>query len=106
MTSNPTTPSGVAEPAAITPETLRIGGNYNWKAQPERLVYMGSKSYRDNGVWYQFALVNKPDSVWCEVRDDDLSSFEETPVAASQAASHGAPAEPVATEAQKMDGAA
>lgn len=57
---------------------FKIGGKYNWKNQPERLVYMGLKQYPD-GVWYQFAKVDSPDKVWSEVRGYELSSFEETP---------------------------
>jgi hypothetical protein len=71
------------EPAEVTRDTLRIGGRYNWKNQPERLIYMGLCEPR-NGRWHQFAKVDAPTVCWCEVRDDDLSSFEETPVAAFQ----------------------
>lgn len=59
---------------------MRVGGKYNWKGQPERLIYLGIQHYPGNGFWFQFALVDKPDEVWCEVREADLSSFEETPV--------------------------
>lgn len=57
---------------------FKIGGKYNWKNQPERLVYMGSTRYPD-GIWYQFAKVDSPDKVWSEVRGYELSNFEETP---------------------------
>jgi hypothetical protein len=50
-----------------------VGGKYNWKGQPERLIYLGHV-----GRWHQFALVEKPHEVWCEVVDDDLVSFEQT----------------------------
>lgn len=56
--------------------TLVRGGRYNWKNQPERLIYMGKEL--SNGWWHQFALVDEPGVVWCEVRESDLSSFEET----------------------------
>lgn len=86
--TNPTNhASGVAEPSPVTYETLRVGGKYNWKNQPERLVYMGMRHYVGNGNWHQFALVDKPDSVWCEVRVADLASFEETQTAALEATS-------------------
>ena len=52
-----------------------IGERYNWRGQPERLIYMG-RPWSGNGYWHQFALVDKPDEVWCEVLDDDLDSFE------------------------------
>jgi len=55
---------------------ILIGRKYNWKNQKERLIYVGKE--RSNGVWYQFALVSKPDIVWCEVRESDLEIFEET----------------------------
>lgn len=52
---------------------LVVGGKYNWKWQPERLVYL-----RKVGVWHQFALTSNPDKIWCEVLDQDLHHFEET----------------------------
>lgn len=56
---------------------MEIGGHYNWRNQPERLVYLG-KNWSGNGYWHQFALTSKPTEVWCEVVDADLESFEET----------------------------
>ena len=56
---------------------LVIGGKYNWRHQKERLVYRGVAL--SNGCWwYQFALVDSPSVVWCEVREADLKHFEET----------------------------
>lgn len=52
---------------------LKVGGKYNWKYQPERLMYIG----RD-GIWHQFAKVQWPLVVWCEVHPDDLYFIEET----------------------------
>jgi hypothetical protein len=60
-------------------EAMTVGGFYNWKGQPERLVYLGMSR---NGLWYQFAKVNEPDRVWCEVRGVDLAMFEESKVPA------------------------
>lgn len=57
---------------------MKVGGKYNWKGQPERLVYLGIKHYPDNGFWFQFAKVDEPDKVWSEVREADLAMFEET----------------------------
>jgi len=58
---------------------LIIGNRYNWKNQPERLVYMGTHRYRfDVRIWYQFAKVETPTKVWCEVLVDELEDFEET----------------------------
>ena len=54
-----------------------IGGRYNWKYQPERLIYLGD-NLSGNGYWHQFALVENPTEVWCEVKGCDLDSFEES----------------------------
>lgn len=67
----------MTESARVTGATLKHGGKYNWKGQPERLVYLGREPYPD-GYWYQFALVGKPNKVWCEVRERDLDHFEES----------------------------
>lgn len=54
------------------------GNRYNFKGQKEQLIYMG---YNHSGNWmcHQFALVNTPDKVWSEIRDDELHLIEETP---------------------------
>lgn len=54
-----------------------IGGKYNWKGQPEPLIYLGNNWSR-NGYWHQFALVEDPTEIWCEVQSSDLELFEET----------------------------
>lgn len=54
-----------------------IGGRYNWIGQPERLVYLGH-NWSGNGYWHQFAKVDAPNKVWCEVQTSDLERFEET----------------------------
>ena len=56
---------------------LVVGGFYNWKNQPERLVYLGRKQYWWQ-FWHQFALIDNPHEVWCEVTSADLSRMEET----------------------------
>ena len=57
----------------MTPSTLVPGGRYNFRLQPERLVYLGVHRYPgDRRDWYQFALVNNPDSVWSELLDSDV----------------------------------
>lgn len=56
---------------------LAIGGRYNWKSQPERLIYKGH-NFSGNGYWHQFAEVDNPGVVWCEVLTADLRMFEET----------------------------
>jgi hypothetical protein len=56
---------------------MEIGGKYNWINQPERLVYLGRK-YDPTGFWHQFAKVESPTVVWCEVQDSQLEQFEET----------------------------
>ena len=50
-----------------------LDGKYNWIGQPQRLIYLGKR----NG-WHQFAKVDSPFIVWCEVTDKDLSMLEET----------------------------
>jgi GDP-D-mannose dehydratase len=57
---------------------FKVGGKYNWKNQPEQLIYMGGRQYPD-GIWHQFAKVDFPDKIWSEVRTNELSNFEETP---------------------------
>ena len=52
---------------------MKKGDRYNWKHQKERLVYLGKK-----GCWHQFAEVEFPHIVWCEVLDSDLDMLEET----------------------------
>ena len=54
-----------------------VGGKYNWKYQKERLVYLGY-NLSGNGYWHQFAKVESPSKVWCEVKDTELKLFEET----------------------------
>ena len=56
---------------------LCVGGKYNWINQPERLVYLGN-NWSGNGYWHQFAKIESPLIVWCEVLDADLTMIEET----------------------------
>jgi hypothetical protein len=51
---------------------MTIGNHYNWKNQPERLIYRGKK-----GSWHQFSLVGKV-NIWCEVLTQDLHMLEST----------------------------
>ena len=57
-------------------QSFKIGGRYNWVNQNERLIYLGCEI--SNGPWHQFAKVEEPNKVWCEVRAADLLFFEET----------------------------
>ena len=52
---------------------MKINGRYNWKNQPERLIYLGKV-----GSWNQFAKIESPDVIWCEVLDSELHMIEET----------------------------
>lgn len=63
------------EEKPVSCHNIKVGSKYNWKNQAERLVYLGL-CLPHNGRWHQFALTDKPEVVWCEVRDSDLSSFE------------------------------
>lgn len=56
---------------------MNIGGKYNWKNQAERLVYLGY-NFSGDGFWHQFAKVESPDEVWCEVLEVDINMLEET----------------------------
>lgn len=57
--------------------TMKKAGRYNWKNQPERLVYIG-RNWSGNGYWHQFEKVGEPGIVWCEVLDSDLHMIEES----------------------------
>lgn len=59
----------------MTNGELEIGGKYNWQSQPERLVYVGLDW---TGRWHQFAKVESPHRVWCEVQAADLHMMERT----------------------------
>lgn len=52
---------------------LKLNGRYNWKSQPERLIYTGKR-----GSWHTFARVETPWHIWCKVLDHDLHMLEET----------------------------
>lgn len=56
-------------------DAMVVGGKYNWKHQRERLLYKGVSG---SGTWHQFALVENPGTVWCEVLSCDLHMLEET----------------------------
>jgi len=49
------------------------GGKYNWQYQPKRLIYLGK-----HRGWFQFALVEQPNEVWCEVLESKLYMIEES----------------------------
>lgn len=53
------------------------GGKYNWKHDKRPLIYLGH-NWSGNGYWHQFATVEEPDVVWCEVLTSDLHMLEET----------------------------
>ena len=58
---------------------MKVGGKYNWKGQPERLVYLGKKLYPgDRRTWHQFAKIDALGKVWSEVLEQDLHMIEET----------------------------
>jgi hypothetical protein len=58
-------------------ESLKVGEKYNWVNQPERLIYLG-ENFSGNGYWHQFAKVEYPEIVWCEVLSTDLRMLEQT----------------------------
>ena len=57
---------------------MKINGRYNWIGQADRLIYLGEMEDA-SGFWHQFAKVDAPTVVWCEVRTKDLHRLEETP---------------------------
>ena len=64
----------------MKPENLHKGKLYNFKNQPEQLVFMGRKFYPgDPRMWFQFAKVASPYEVWAEIFQADLHLIEETP---------------------------
>lgn len=63
----------------MKPDQMIKGGHYNWKNQKERLIYLG-ENWSGNGYWHQFALVEEPTKVWCEVKDYQLEDFEKTDI--------------------------
>ena len=83
----------------LTRDTMKPGGRYNWKNQPDRLVYLGRY-----GGWHQFRKIGDPRDVWCEVLDADLHMLEETRVApqAAPAPEPSAQGEPVACVTEEM----
>jgi hypothetical protein len=62
-----------APPPPLTAESLKRNGRYNWKGQPDRLIYL-----RKFDGWHQFKKIGDPREVWCEVRAEDLHMLEET----------------------------
>ncbi len=61
----------------MNPKDLVIDGHYNWKNQPERLIYLGF-NWSGSGRWHQFRKIGDPRPVWCEVTDAEIHMFEET----------------------------
>ena len=57
----------------LTPAAMVRGAPYNWRSQPDRLIYLGKR-----GHWHQFKKIGDPREVWCEVLDGDLHMLEET----------------------------
>ena len=65
------------EQNTLTPANMKRGGRYNWKGQPDRLIYLG-RNWSGNGYWHQFEKIGDPRPVWCEVVDADLHMLEKT----------------------------
>lgn len=57
--------------------SMVVGGRYNFRNQPERLIYLG-KNWSGNGYWHQFKKIDDHRLVWCEITDSDLHMIEET----------------------------
>lgn len=52
-----------------------IWEHYNWKNQPERLVYT-NRICINRRFWNQFEEIGKPGVIWCEVPDSDMHLLE------------------------------
>lgn len=62
----------------LTPANMEIGGCYRFPYETQLLRYMGARRYAgDSRRWHQFAKVEVPLMVWCEVLDKNLDMFEE-----------------------------
>lgn len=57
----------------LTSETIKRCGRYNFKGQPERLIYL-----RKVDGWHQFKRIDCTREVWCELTDAGLHMLEET----------------------------
>lgn len=57
----------------MSTEPMKVAGEYNWRGQPERLIYLGRQR-----AWHQFKKIGDPRPVWCEVLTEDLHMIEET----------------------------
>jgi hypothetical protein len=55
---------------------LEVGEGYNFKDQPERLIYVG-ENWSGNGYWHQFEKVGEI-GVWSELQNADLCLLEKT----------------------------
>ena len=65
------------EKMMLTTLSMAPGLRCNWKGQPERLIYLGH-NWSGNGYWHQFAKIEDPTRVWCEILDSELHMLEET----------------------------
>lgn len=63
---------------------FKVGDFCNWKHDPVRLIYLGM-GIGPSRNWHQFAKVESPDVVWCEVLQADLHMLEKTAESADDA---------------------
>ena len=56
-------------------EKMIIGEEYNFRNQPERLIYIGN-NFSGNGHWHQFEKVSERGVVWCEIQPSELHLIE------------------------------
>lgn len=57
----------------LSADNIEIGAQYNWLHQSEKLIYLGL-----DGCWHQFAKVDDPGVVWCEVLSHELHMLEKS----------------------------
>ncbi len=55
----------------MTQLAIELRSYWKWTCGDEDLIYVGK-----SGPWNQFALVESPNQVWCEVLDSDMHMLE------------------------------
>lgn len=68
---------GVIGDSEMKAEEMIIGKEYNFRNQPERLIYIGNNFSR-NGYWHQFEKVSERGVVWSEMQPSELDLIELT----------------------------
>ena len=59
----------------VTAANITTENNYKWKGAENTLVYKGY-NWSVNAYRHEFALITRPDRVWCQVLTKDLNLME------------------------------